>query len=53
MAIEKEQILNEAKEEISSSSYLPPVRFCKGSERCQKSRFSNAAAEELKVSDWP
>ena len=51
MAIEKEQILNEAKEEISSSSSLLPEKFCKELNDEEKSRFSNAAAEELKVSD--
>ena len=52
MAIEKEQILNEAKEEISSLVVLTTGKVLqKELNDEEKSRFSNAAAEELKVSD--
>ncbi len=52
MAIEKEQILNEAKEEISSLVVLTTGKVLQRELNDEeKSRFSNAAAEELKVSD--
>lgn len=52
MVLEREQVLNEAKEEISSLVVLTTGKVLqKELNEEEKSRFSNAAAEELKISD--
>ena len=52
MELEREQVLNEAKEEISSLVVLTTGKVLqKELNEEEKSRFSNAAAEELKISD--
>jgi F-type H+-transporting ATPase subunit b len=52
IALEREQVLNEAKEEISSLVVLTTSKVLqKELNEDEKSRFANAAAEELKISD--
>jgi F-type H+-transporting ATPase subunit b len=52
MELERERVLNEAKEEISSLVVLTTGKVLqKELNEEEKSRFSNAAAEELKLSD--
>jgi len=52
MELEREQVLNEAKEEISALVVLTTGKVLqKELNEEEKSRFSNAAAEELKISD--
>ena len=52
MELEREQVLNETKEEISSLVVLTTGKVLqKELNEEEKSRFSNAAAEELKISD--
>ena len=52
MELEREQVLNDAKEEISSLVVLTTGKVLqKELNEEEKSRFSNAAAEELKISD--
>ena len=51
MELEREQVLNDAKEEISSLVVLTTGKVLqKELNEEEKSRFSNAAAEELKIS---
>lgn len=52
MTLERERVLNEAKEDISSLVVLTTGKVLqKELNDEEKSRFSNAAAEELKISD--
>ena len=51
MELERERVLNEAKEEIASLVVLTTGKVLqKELNEEEKSRFSNAAAEELKIS---